>query len=76
MFSYLKKNLNDPSPANLKITLFKIWVWHWDQTMGLVTLSLSCHIVIYYVSVTLSWYRAQLVEADEAFTSLGLYCYK
>ena len=42
--------------------------------MGLVTLSLSCHIVIYYVSVTLSWYRAQLVEADEAFTSLGLYC--
>ena len=44
--------------------------------MGLVTLSLSCHIVIYYVSVTLSWYRAQLVEADEAFTSLGLYCYK
>ena len=65
-----------PHQQILKNIFFKIWAWHWDQTMGLVTLSLSCHIVIYYVYVTLSWYRAQLVEADEAFTSLGLYCYK
>ena len=30
-----------PHQQILKIHFFKMWVWHWDQTMGLVTVSLS-----------------------------------